>query len=127
MNFYNNGVIGKVNMKDSDTSGKKEYSVAEIISKAKIGDNPDIYANHAQIMVTNAEIIIDLFKISPDPAKQTTMKISAEMVQRILLPHSLGKGLVDALANSIANFQIENNIEFQNNRKPDVNDKIKVW
>ena len=114
-------------MKNSDTSGKVEISVADIVSKAKMGENPDIYANHAQIMVTNSEIIIDFYKIAPVPEKHGAMPVSAERVQRLLLPHSLGKGLVAALANSIANFQNENNVEFPNNRVPDENDKIKVW
>lgn len=89
-------------------------------------DRPEIYANHAQVVVTANEIIIDLFELSP-MLKDKYQKITAIHMQRILLPLSLGKGFATAIANTIAAFEADNGFILPNNRTPDPDDKIVIW
>jgi hypothetical protein len=103
----------------------REISIVEILKQAKICDTPDIYANHAQFVVTPSEIIIDLFKLAPDT--KSKIGVNAERIQRIILPHSIGKGFVEGLANAINNYQQEAGVELVNTRSNEPNDQIRVF
>ncbi len=106
---------------------KREVSIKEVLATATLSENPDIYANHAQFLVTNSEIIIDLYKLSPDVRVNKKLKVTATRIQRLILPHSLGKGFVEGLANAIASFQDNQGVELVNSRGKDPSDRIKVW
>jgi hypothetical protein len=112
-------------MEKKSDQNRREISLTEILANSKINDIPDIYANHAQFVVTQSEIIIDLFKISPD--SNSDIGVNAIRIQRIFLPHSIGKGFVEGLANAINNFQHDTGIELVNTRDKNPNDKIKVF
>ena len=112
-------------MKEMKESKYKEYKISDLMNSAEVLDNPDIYINHARFMVTSSEIVIDLYKISPLQGEDLTVK--SERVQRLFLPHSLGKGFVEGLANAINNFEEDNNVKLINSRARAPRDKIKVW
>jgi hypothetical protein len=109
-------------IKDTQT---KEIPLTEIFKNANVVDSPDIYANHAQFTITVNEIIIDLYKIFPD--HKSKIGVSSERLQRVFIPHSLGKGFVEGLANAIQNYQDDTGNQLVNNREKTENDKIKVW
>ncbi len=114
-------------MATQDDPEKREVSIKEVLATATVSETPDIYANHAQFLVTNSEIIIDLYKLSPDLRASKKLKVNAMRVQRVIVPHSLGKGFVEGLANAIASFQDNQGVELVNSREKDPSDRIKVW
>ena len=103
----------------------KEYKISDLMDSAEVLDNPDLYINHARFLVTSSEIVIDLYKISPGQREELSVK--AEKIQRLILPHSLGKGFVEGLANAINIYEEDNKVKLVNSRVSGPRDKIKVW
>lgn len=105
---------------------EKEVQISHILKEIGEPENQSLYANHAQFSMTTHEIIIDLFKISPVPGSNP-QHVKSEYLQRIFIPHSLGKGFATALANIIDSYERDNNVQVQNNRTPPKEDTIVIW
>lgn len=114
-------------MTEEQNKDVQSYTLEEILANASKGDYVDIYANHAQFVVTDNEIVIDLFKLSPENKPENQPQVDAVRVQRILLPHSLGKGFVNALANAIVMYEENSGNHLPNNRGRRDTDKVNVW
>jgi hypothetical protein len=107
---------------------EKIVLVSDIIAKAKIDEShPDIYANHAQVVMTNNELILDFYYIAPNPSPSKTVNMQATRTQRIVLPLYSAKGIATAIANTIAIFEEDHNITLPNQRVAPAEDKIKIW
>lgn len=101
-------------------------SLLPALQKAKESDTaPRIYANHVRFSVNSNEIIIDLYRIESEFATAETPQ--AFLLQRVFIPHGLGKGFATALANAIARFEKAIGTNFPNNREPDPEDIINIW
>lgn len=104
--------------------------ISEILDKSSPEpENPDLYINHAQFIVTNQEIFIEFYYIVPTQATDSAnhMLAKANLKQRIVLPLSLGKGLVSGLANAIAEYEADNQVTLPNNRDRSETDKLTIW
>lgn len=100
--------------------------LTDIITKAvSIQTGSDIYSNHAQIVMSSNELLIDFYQISPSIGKQSNAE--AKHIQRVILPHSLVKGFVSAIANTIADFEEKMNINLVDNRGYKEDDKLSIW
>jgi hypothetical protein len=116
----------KQDREDKMIKTTNEISINEVITKAqKREGEQDIYANHAQVAITNNEIFIDFYYVAPDIGKVISAK--ATHVQRMIIPLSLGKGLASAIANTVATFEAENSTSLPNYRGIQEGDKIKIW
>lgn len=104
-----------------------DFDLSDALADATLSDREDIYSNHAQVVVTDGEIIIDFYKLGPGKRMKEGYPLEATRVQRVYLPHSLGKGLVDAIANSIINYQEKSGIELPNHRDKRDTDKVNIW
>jgi len=103
-----------------------QYTVGELVAKViKPEDAKDLYANYAQVMVTSSEMFLDFFYLSRALGKNTSVK--ATHVQTIIIPHGLAKGLTLAIANSIATYEDDNNVNLPNQRGKQEGDKITIW
>lgn len=85
---------------------------------------PTVHSNHAQFIVTGNEIIIDLYHASPD---LTAQNLQLSHVVRIDLPLTIGKGFVEALANTIAQYERDHDVSLPNSRQKDESDLINIW
>lgn len=104
-----------------------EISIPELLAKAaQAPENPDLYVNHAQIVITNNEIVVEFYYLSPTNIV-TNLQVKATLKQRIILPHALGKGLATALANVIASYEDDNETVLPNNRIKAEDEKIVIW
>jgi hypothetical protein len=111
-------------MAEKTKSVTKEISFAELIAKSIESDGfHDTYANYAQITITNNELFIDFYYVRQNPKGS----VQAQHAQRMILPHSLGKGLTNALANIITSFEEENGIVLPNSRQKQSDDKVEIW
>jgi hypothetical protein len=59
----------------------------------------DIYANFAQVQVTSADFIIDLYRIGTKPGDAKL--VEADFVQRVFIPLEMAQGLADAILTSL--------------------------
>lgn len=69
---------------------------------------PDIYANHVQLSVSQYDVVLDFYRLSP--TYKNLEKIEAALVQRIVLPLSAIKGLSGALNETIEVFERDTKI-----------------
>jgi hypothetical protein len=74
--------------------------------------------------MTNSEVYMDFYLINPYPGRKD---LKADPVARILIPPSLVKGFVTAVANMVDHHEKATEIEIQNSRTPLENDTIKIW
>jgi len=98
--------------------------IKDVIAQVK-RDQPPVYANHAQISMTNNEIFLDFFRI--DPLVEGGVSVEAVHVNRVIIPHSLGKGFATAIANVIAQYEEDHGTKVPNFRVPEGSEKIKIW
>ena len=102
-----------------------EITIPEIIANSEHPAHPDLYANHAQIMVSGNEVFIDFYYLSPVPGKINA--IGSVFQQRLIMPHAIVKGFATALANAITGFEVDTHSSFPNTREPQPDDKIVIW
>lgn len=110
------------------TAPKKEPGqilVADLLAKAEKTFSGDIYVNHIQVSLTDHELFIDFYYTSPQVSKTSPVKM--QHVGRMIAPVALAKGLATALANMVANYEADNNVNLPNSRIPDPSDKITIW
>lgn len=97
--------------------------ITDLIAKTK--EMPEgIYANFAQFLISNHEVFLDFYHVSPKPGGAG---LNVQSAQRIIIPLSLAKGTVEALANVIADFEADHGIELINSREPAESDRIHIW
>lgn len=84
-----------------------------------------LYANHAQLAVTANDMIMDLYILGPTPGYPD--RPEATLVQRVVIPHALAKGLATALANLVAAYERGTGNILPLNRTPDADDTIEIW
>lgn len=110
--------------RSSLVQGVQTLNISTLISKAiDRSSGQYLYANHAQFTVTDKEINLDFYFVGVSP----TSEIEASFIQRIVIPHVLGKGFTTGLANAIASFESGQNIILPNQRQPLPDDKITIW
>lgn len=90
------------------------------------------YANHVQVSITNSELILDFFFISPElnPLQSTRSGLKQGKlvhVQRTIVPLSLSKGIASAIANVVAEYEKNQKIVLVNSREAQPDDLIKIW
>lgn len=81
-----------------------QFSTEELLRKAvqsQLGS--DIYSNFAQVTMTQNEMLLDLFTLSPVPGKQETPKMVH--IQRVIFPLHLAPGLISAIQSSWQAYQ----------------------
>ena len=100
----------------------KEIHVNELIDKANKTYERDVYANHVQVALTQNELFVDFYYVTP-----LGNKPELQHVQRMVLPVSLAKGMASAIANVVALFEEDHNQTLANSREPDPEDKINIW
>lgn len=111
---------------------KSKKSQSPPVSLLPISVNP-MYANHAQVTLTNNELVLDFYYLSPDPAIITgkthsrSKEAIALHVQRTVAPLSLAKGLATAIANVVAVFEAEKSTTIPTTRTRMPEDKITIW
>lgn len=106
--------------------GPRQVDVRPFLVNAKDErERATLYANHAQLSITPNEIIVDLFVLAPIPGQAE--KPEATLVQRVVIPHGLAKGLATALANLVAGYERETGKLIPFNRTPDPDDVIEIW
>jgi hypothetical protein len=106
------------------TPAFKEIAFLDLVAKTSDSEGQrETYSNHAQVSITNSEILLDFYYVKQNQkgALQTVR------VQRMILPHSLGKGLTNALANIIAIYEEENGVALPSSRPKQPEDKIEIW
>jgi hypothetical protein len=108
---------------------KKETLVDDLIAKAKTDETrPDLYCNFTQIVITNSEIFLDFYYLSPRQGKVVAQQsIDATRMQRVILPLSNAKGLATALANVIAQYEVDHDTVLANQRPTQEGDTITIW
>jgi hypothetical protein len=99
-------------------------NIGQLIAKA-VDRSPGkfLYANHAQFVVSDKEVSIDLFFVGLSHASE----VEAVFLQRIVIPHALAKGFATGLANAIASFEAGQGVILPNQRQPFPDDKITIW
>lgn len=102
-----------------------EVNIPDLIRKATDKSGVPIYANHAQFSIGANEINIDLYQLGNNPIQLG--KPQAIFVQRIVIPFSLVKGFVSALANIVKRFERDTGITIENTRPKDSEDILDVW
>lgn len=113
-------------MTDNLPPSTSHFSIQELLGKTTdTPKNPDVYSNYVQFLITQNELFIDLYYISPTNAFNPTPR--AEFTQRIVLPHSLAKGFVTAMANAIDVFEKDTETEIPNKREKVDTENIIIW
>jgi hypothetical protein len=109
-----------------DIPVNRNFSVQQVIEKAQvIADEQGTYANYIQMSLTNNDAVFDFYQIAPVTGKPLP---KAFMVQRMVIPLSLLKGFTTALANSIAQFEIDNkDVILPNSREKQPGDQFEIW
>lgn len=107
--------------------GKNMVRIDTLLSKATSpeGGVEEFYANHVQIGITANDVVLDFYRILPDTTSPKNISIS--LLQRTIIPLNMVKGLATALANSITQLEIDNNIKVPNLREPVKGEPIKIW
>ena len=111
-------------IKPKVTALNQVVSVASLINKAvdKSSGVP-LYANHAQFLITDKEICIDLYFMG----LTHQAKAEAVFLQRVVIPLVLGKGFATGLANAIASYESGESVIIENKRPPSSDDKVTIW
>ena len=84
----------------------------------------EFYANHSQITLSTDEMILDFYKITPDPGRDMP---HTKHIARFTLPITHGKGLSTAIANVIASYEEQTGTTLPNRREKEHTDKIIIW
>lgn len=91
--------------------------ISELKSRAvDTQTGPDIYANHVQITGALHDFVLDFYMLSPGIGKE---KNRIHMKQRVFIPTSLVKGLINALQEVVSTFEGEIGIELLDTRSKD--------
>lgn len=99
------------------------FDVKKAVQASK--DIPNkFYANYAEFSMTNSEVYMDFYLINPSPGRKD---LKADPVARILIPPSLVKGFVTAVANMVDHHEKAIDTEIPNSRTPLESDTIKIW
>ena len=112
-------------MSDQDANQEQQYTLAELIQHGEKSFTSDVYANHVQVVLTNNELFLDFYYISPQASEEIPVK--AVYAGRIIAPVGMAKGIATALANVVANHEEKHGIVMPNSRKSDQEDKITIW
>jgi len=99
-------------------------SITQAVKNAQPAFERDLYANHAQIVITGSEMFIDFYYVTPIPGGSEP-KVS--YVQRLACPANLAKGIATAIANSVAMFEEKSKSKIPNNREKQPEDRITIW
>jgi hypothetical protein len=84
----------------------KLINIDDLVLKAEsIQSGPDVYANHARLVMTINELIMDLYQISP--TKNSPGTPEAVHIQRVIMPLSIAKGIKKAIDETIKGFEKE--------------------
>lgn len=83
----------------------------------------NLYANHAQFVISDKEVLIDLYFVG----FSYNAKVEAVFLQRVVIPHTLAKGFATGLANAIASYESGQGVILPNQRQPLSDDKITIW
>jgi hypothetical protein len=85
-----------------------------------------VYANYVQFVVTNTDVMLDFFLLSPSQISGAN-QLAPVHILRVALPLTLIKGFVSGLANAVAGWEDAFKISLPNSRAPAPDDKIQVW
>lgn len=103
-------------------------SIDQIIENSDIKDlDIGLFANHARFHIGNTEIILDFYRLSPEGAGIESGNYKATLLQRVLIPLSLGKGFATGLANAIASFETGTGKSLPLDRPTQETDEIEIW
>jgi hypothetical protein len=95
--------------------GNKTIDISKIIAKAEDLHSAPIYSNHIQITSSSSELLIDFFRVEPNPFGGTTT-LKASYLQRIIVPLSKAKALANAILQSVGS--LEDALKDLNNGEP---------
>lgn len=91
-------------MANKPNSEVREFKIDDLLPKAiSTQSGPDIYSNFAQVTMTNNELILDLYISGPIPGNPSAVKITH--LQRVVFPHTVAQGLVDAIQTTVSSYQ----------------------
>lgn len=112
---------------NADPAGAKIVKIETLLPKAIIpeGGVPELYANHVQMGLTANDLVLDFYRILPDTRSAGSVGIT--LLQRVIVPLNMVKGLATALANTITQLEIDNNIKIPNLREPMEGEPIRIW
>ena len=83
-----------------------------LLSKApSVQQGPDLYANQGRVSITQYEVYLDLYQVSPI---QGTSQPKAVHIQRIIIPLNAAKGFVTAFSEVINQFEIDLQVQLPN-------------
>ncbi len=105
---------------------KNGFQVSEIIKNATREVEAKCYANYAQFVVINNEIFLDFYFIEPNE-KDLSEIPSAKLVQRMVMPSSIAKGLASGIANTVLQYEKISNTIIPDQRGKHEDDLIDFW
>jgi Protein of unknown function (DUF3467) len=107
----------------STTKISKTLSIPEAVKKAEsIAQDSGIYSNYVQFSVTTNEIILDFYYLVPPISDMSSVK--ATHLQRVIVPHTIGKAFAKTLGNVISTYEEEQGIKFTDIVSPDETPKV---
>lgn len=108
---------------------KKEigaFNVEDAIKNLEVDPKfPLDYANYVHFLAGQYDITIDFFHLATDVSNMEIL--NPQLVRRVVIPISMAKGFVTAMANSIVLLEEGTGLEVPLLREPNPNDKIKIW
>jgi hypothetical protein len=110
----------------TDNDKVATWSLDELLKRAQPSTGSEfVYANHARLIATTNEFIVDVFFAGPDPTN--LQEPTVLHVQRVVIPANMAKGFTTGLANSIAGFEEATGVTLPNTRTKETTDQITIW
>ena len=82
----------------------RSFDIPRAVSQAKPETSPaPIYANHIQVTAGASELLIDFFRLGPDPLNTNSMQ--ATYLQRVIVPLDRAESIATAINMSVASMK----------------------